>query len=501
MERNPLHDLTKDELIAVILELRDRLSVLERRDREQARRIEEQALRIEELEKRNPTPRLDEAYSMKAEEQRRADAQRGGKPGRRQQKSARRGRISTAEKLALGTVHQDIWPVEHRLDECRLKYSRPVWRIIDGRAVLVAYHIYAGPDGRVPQIPGVPKRGEFGQEILVALSWQHYVVGLSLDKVIAEQEFFWGLRLSKSQADSLLNRLAREWLPEFDALCQLLAVSAVVYADETSWSINSVWAFLSEKVRLTIFGCHKDGRTLAVLLKKDEFQGILVSDDAAVYQGFSRAQKCWAHLIRKAVRLTLLKPDRSRYRRFLDDLLDIYRRGKAIAADGRLSEAGRRSRVAQLVDAVCDCTGTRFADHSTPGDDAEQDFFNLTHEIVRLLGDEELFTYAIHPEADGTNNESERSLRHAAQDRRTGRTSKTERGARRRTVITSVLDSLRLYLPNLTLHAVLNEVIRWRQEGISCFRRAVESLSLPPLDRPDPIPSPLDLLVPLPTTG
>jgi hypothetical protein len=501
MERNPLHDLTKDELIAVILELRERLSALEQRDREQTRRLEEQARRIEELEKRNPTPRLDEAYSMKAEEQRRANAQQGEKSGRRKQKSTRRGRISTAEKLAQATIQQNIWPVENQFDECRLKYSRPVWRIINGQAVLVAYHIYAGPDGRVPQIPGVPKRGEFGQEIIIAVSWQHYVVGLSLDKVIAEQEFFWGLRLSKSQADSLLNRLARDWLPEFDALCQLLAVSAVVYADETSWSINSVWAFLSERARVTVFGCHKDGETLSVLLKKEEFKGILVSDDAAVYQGFSRAQKCWAHLIRKAIRLTLLRPDRSRYRRFLDELLDIYRRGKAVAADGRLSEAGRRFRVAQLVDAVCNCTGTRFADHSTPNDDAEHEFLNLTHEIVRLLGDDELFTYVVYPEADGTNNESERSLRNPAQNRRTGQTSKTEHGARRRTIIMSVLDSLRLYLPILTLHAVQIEVDRWYQEGISCFRRTVESLALPPLSLPEQVQSLLDLLVPLPNTG
>ena len=71
----------------------------------------------------------------------------------------------------------------------------------------------------------------------------------------------------------MLNRLAKEWLPEFDALCQLLAVSAVVYADETSWSINSVWAFLSEHSRITVFGCRKNGETLAVLLKKEDFKG------------------------------------------------------------------------------------------------------------------------------------------------------------------------------------------------------------------------------------
>ena len=81
------------------------------------------------------------------------------------------------------------------------------------------------------------------------------------------------------------------------------------------------------------------------------------------------------------------------------------------------------------MDAVCDCTGARFSDSSVPGDEAEQDFFNLTQEIVRLLGNDELFTYVIHPEADGTNNESERTLRHPSRDRDTGQTNKTLHGA------------------------------------------------------------------------
>ncbi|MFN5895942.1 MAG: transposase, partial [Planctomyces sp.] len=335
-----------------------------------------------------------------------------------------------------------------------------------------------------------------------SLAWQHYIAGLSLDTVIGEFEFYWNLTLRKSQADRMLNRLAKEWLPEFDALCQLLAVSAVVYADETSWSINSVWAFLSEHSRITVFGCHKDGETLAVLLKKEEFKGILVSDDAAVYQGFSLAQKCWAHLLRKAIRLTLLKPDRPQYKEFLDALLEIYRKGKAIASDKRLTEASRCARVEQLVDAVCDCTGARFADETKPTDEAEKDFFfDLTHEIVRLMSDDELFTFVIHPEADGTNNISERQLRDPAQDRATGQTNKTERGARRRTVITSVLDSLRAHVPKLTLKTALEELNRWQQTGISCFRRLVNKLKLPALNLPDKIQSPLELLVPLNDTG
>jgi hypothetical protein len=345
----------------------------------------------------------------------------------------------------------------------------------------------------------VPPRGEFGREIIVSLAYQHYIFGLSLDQVISEFSFFWNLNLQKSQADSMLNRLAKQWLPEFDALCQLLAVSAVVYADETSWSINSVWAFLSEKARLTIFGCHKDSETLAILLKKEVFAGILVSDDAAVYEGFNQAQKCWAHLIRKAIKLTLLKPNRPRYRKFLDSLLDIYRRGKAIAADKRLGEAGRRARVQSLVDAICDCTGDRFADPCRPSDNVEHDFINLTHEIVRLMSNDELFTFVIHPEVDGTNNESERTLRHPAQDRVTGQTNKTASGARRRTVITSVLDSLRVHLPKLTLHTVLEEIESWYRSGISRFRRMVQTLNLPPPQLPLNVQSPLEQLVPMPS--
>ena len=107
----------------------------------------------------------------------------------------------------------------------------------------------------------------------------------------------------------MLNQLSRHWESEFDTLCTLLANSAVVHADETRWSINSVWAFVSEKVRVLFFGVHKDADTLKRILDPETFAGIVVSDDAAVYANFTHSQKCWAHLLRKAIKLTLLEPD------------------------------------------------------------------------------------------------------------------------------------------------------------------------------------------------
>lgn len=466
---------------------------LRRRNEELSRRNAELEALIKKLGGSVPTERLDQAYSLKAEEHRQAAAEAGGKKKRKKQKSARRGRVPTAEKLARAQRIEAILPKGLTRDECQLLRQRPVWRIIDGRAVLVAYEIYKGPQGQVPKIPGVLPRCEYGLEILITLAHQTQIVGLSMDKVVAEVQYFWGLKLSKSQADALLNRLAREWHAEFDQLCQLLAVSAVVNTDETSWSLNSVWTFLSEQARLLVFGCHKDAATLETLLPKATFEGVLVSDDASVYRGFSQAQKCWAHLLRKAIKLTLLSPGRPRYRTFCDGLLALYREAQHAAADQRLGDEGRQRRIDQLELKLCDLCGARVQDTTPPADQVERDFWNLTHELVRLMGDDELFTFVRAPNVPGTNNESERTLRNPAKNRRTDQTTRSVRGARRRTILTSVLESLRMRLPVFDCQSVLAEVSQWYRTGVSCFGQLLKQLGLPPRDG-----SPLDVLVPLP---
>ena len=79
----------------------------------------------------------------------------------------------------------------------------------------------------------------------------------------------------------------------------------------------------------------------------------------------------------------------------------------------------------------------------------------------------------------GTNNEAERTLRGAAQARNTGRTNKTLAGARRQTVIVSVLESLRQHLATFTLSSVIEEIRRWFETGRSCFAELAAKLGLP----------------------
>jgi transposase len=456
------------------------------------RQLEAARQRIEELEKKlggpgAPTPaKVDQPFSMRAEEKRQRDKNKNKlKLSRR----SRRGRLTSADKLKLAERTVPCYPEGVPEKDCWLSHARPVWRLEQGRAVLIAYQIYRAAGNRYGRIPGVLGRGEFGMEIVLEIAYFVYVIGLSFDKVCLMLQFMQGLSLGKTQVDALLQRLSWHWRHEFDALCTLLANSLVVHTDETSWSINSVWAFLSEKARLVFFGVHKDAETLKQILDPETFAGLLISDDYAVYANFSQSQKCWAHLLRKAIKLTLQEPNNQEYRTFADGLLEIYRKACRVQRDGRLGDAGRQRKVAALDDEILELCAAVWVLELPPLDASpENDYRLLVNEVMRLMLDQQLFTFVTTPAVaqpngqsepvSGTNNESERTLRTEAQSRDTGRTNKTINGARRQTIIVSVLESLRLYLPTFTLNGVIEEIKRWRQAGQSCFTRLLQKMGL-----------------------
>lgn len=483
-----------DRLIDVIVTLQRQLAAAKQR--------------IEELEKKaggpgTPTPaKVEQPFSVRAEEKRQQARDQSDKVKR--SRRGRRGRLNSADKIKLAERTEPCFPEGVPENDCRLSHTRAVWRLENGRAVLIAYPIYRGPGNRYGQIPGVLGRSEFGLEIVLEIAYFVYVIGLSFDKVCLTLRFLQSLPLGKTQADTLLRQLARHWQQEFDVLCTLLANSLVVHSDETSWSIHSVWAFLSEKARVLFFGVHKDADTLKAILDPQTFAGLVISDDAAVYANFRHGQKCWAHLLRKAIKLTLQEPANVEYRQFTDRLLAIYRRACRVQRDGRLSDAGRARHVAVLDDEILELCAPLWVLELPPLEESpENNYRLLANELMRLMLDQQLFTFVTTPSApqpnqhsepvSGTNNEAERTLRGAATARKTARTNKTPVGARRQTIIVSVLESLRLYLPTFTLVSIIDEINRWWQVGQSCFTRLLKKMELP-----CPSESILDNVMPVP---
>ena len=135
---------------------------------------------------------------------------------------------------------------------------------------------------------------------------------------------------------------------------------------------------------------------------------------------------------------------------------------------------GRDARVKQLqtqIRRLCRRAGETTNDE-TPAD--EKTFVLLQNELVNNI--EKLFVFVLHPGVEATNNRSERQARSEAMARHKARTSKTNRGARRRGILMSVLASLSKRLKPFTLYNLLAEIDRWLQAGRSVFQQELAHL-------------------------
>jgi transposase len=411
-------------------------------------------------------PTFSQDYSL-SRQQREKSRRRRKKSTGRKPREAKQQRVERTD---------DIHPPGVPPRRCELAREQCAWRLEEGRAVYVRYRIFR--ERGSPEVPPVfglrNSRCEFGLEFHVVLAFLIYSVGMSIDQARAVIAFFTRMELSKSQADSLLNQLAADWEEDFNALCQLVAMAAVLYIDETGWKVGkracSTWIFTTLSHVVFLCGKGRGGNVLDGILPKG-FPGIGVTDNYSAYEKrFSKHQKCWAHLLRKIISLMLRFPDKVAYRVFFEELYSIYREGVSYQKDQRLT-AGRIPRVALLQEKIRRLCVEAGQTVSKELPDDRQRFLRLQNELIECLGN--LFVFVEHPEVEATNNCSEQQARNEAQSRKAARTSKTERGAKRRSIITSVLGSLKRVLPQFTLRSVLEEVSRWCAAGISRFRSAL----------------------------
>jgi transposase len=457
------------------------------RIKEQETIIAEQAARIAELERQLAELKkllVEKANAKEAKQPKEATGNYSVSRHEQKQRKRRRRKKSTGRrpkgaKRDQATQIIDIYWHGARRANCVLRREQFVWRLIDGKAQYVHYRIFDEPDSTdLPPVDGVRNgKCEYGLEILVTLAYLVYWTGVSIDKACGIIAFFTGLELSKSQADSLLFQLAADWQIEYDAIAELVAAAAILYIDETGWKIGrrSCYTWIFSTLSLVLFKCGV-GRGKAVLsgVLGERFEGIGVTDDYSAYQSqFSEHQLCWAHFLRKAIAISLRNPDNRQYARFLKSLFAIYYDAVRASRDGRLS-AGRAAKAKRLqsrIRRICRRHG-EVLDAAASADDAK--FVRLQNELVDNI--EKLFVFVLHPEVEATNNRSERQARPESMARKAARTSKTERGAKRRGVIMSVLASLSKRLEQFTLGSVLLEINHWFETGQSVFREELGKL-------------------------
>ena len=471
--------MSSDNVTELLLQLGMRLDKQERQIKEQQEQIEALSAENKKLKallkqqgdkKGAKPPKFKENYSVE-----RHTSQAKSKRG--QQATGRRPQES---KLKFVDCFVDVYADGIAKSLCVERRCQYVWRIIDGKAQYIGYRLFAPPTSEsLPDIEGVRNSwSEYGVEIILIVAYLHYWVGISLDHACGVVQFFTGLALTKSQANALLEQLSRDWQEQYDIIAELLAYQLVIYVDETGWQVGAhrcyTWAFSTTLHVLFRCGVSR-GKAEAQAILGEQFAGIGVTDDYGAYQSlFSDHQLCWAHLLRKAIKLMLQHPKEPKYQIFLDDLYRIYQQAVRWQNDQRLS-VGRADKVTLLKNRIlklCRDSGTAIDKETMTTQ--QQTFIRLQNELVN--GVKSLFVFVAHPHVEPTNNRSERNVRREAEVRKGGRTSKTDHGAERRGIIMTVLATLNTRFERFTLETLLAEINRWVDTGISLFQAELDEI-------------------------
>lgn len=393
---------------------------------------------------------------------------------RKQECKKSTGRIPFVEKLKEVEFKKDIYPHNIEPRDCVLVSERIVTHLKDGRKEVWLYRIYRKKWGRARgKLPDVFGKSEYGIEVVVAIAFLVYGLGISHAATCQILAFFCGINMKKAEVNSLIGQLSKSWEKEFEKISDLIVLSMVVHVDESGWKIGRqncyAWIFKSLMHTILLYGEHRDEEVLDRILPRDLFRGTGVSDCYRIYEKrFTTAQKCWAHFLRKAIKLKLLYPEKKTYHDFFTELYAIFVAAKELKEKSDEKMEGVK-KLEEKIKKICMDSERKLA-KETPKD--EREFVNLQKSLTRNIKD--LFTFVFIKEVDPTNNNAEQGVRHVARARNNYQTSKTKHGAKRHSIIASVLFSLKQNLAAFNLETVTREAIRWRTEGQSLFDRQLQ---------------------------
>ncbi len=219
--------------------------------------------------------------------------------------------------------------------------------------------------------------------------------------------------------------------PVVDELINDLQKEEMVHLDETPWYQKGLfcwlWVAISKSTAIYHVGTRKKDELL--LLITEAFLGWLITDGYGAYRSYPNRQRCLAHLIRKAVRLTgaVNEDVQKRGEWFLREMRGLI---KAMAQ----GEDGRKECGPILARLKRACNLGSKSDHAK--------LKSLANEILNDW--DAVVAFVKNPGLPATNNEAERALRWAVMFRRITFGTRTSEGSRSFAALLSVMETCRL---------------------------------------------------------
>jgi transposase len=242
-----------------------------------------------------------------------------------------------------------------------------------------------------------------------------------------------GVHVSLGEMTDLLTLIAEKGEPALEAIKQEIASSECKFADETGWredgQYRCLWAVSTALSRLFHIDPHRT-TGVAMTLLGSKINGVLVTDFLYVYNRIAgRHQRCWAHFDRALDKLLLLHPNRTDLYGWVDAVKDLWKQARDYRAfclskprfgAGIFDRQRKRAEFEKSLYALAE-----------PFQEADSVMFpqaTLAKRIGMFLS--ELFTFVEFPEVPDDNNAAERSIRPAVILRKVCGGTRSEKGSR-----------------------------------------------------------------------
>ncbi|WP_273278178.1 IS66 family transposase [Methanothrix soehngenii] len=149
-----------------------------------------------------------------------------------------------------------------------------------------------------------PHEGKFGNNVIALATIFKYEDRLPHRKIHDAMMRSYGLKISPATILDLTRRAADAVRSEYDAILSKIRGAPIVYADETSISVQGekhwIWTFTTPSETFFVIRKSRGMKVLMEVLTR-RFKGIIVCDGWIPYARFTKhLQRCWAHLFRES---------------------------------------------------------------------------------------------------------------------------------------------------------------------------------------------------------
>ncbi len=431
-----MDELTREELISIILELRERVAVLERENAELRAR-----LGMGGGEKPS-TPEW-----VKPNRQERRAAEREGRK-KRGQAFTRKREIPTRE-------------VRHALDNCPdcgrklsggwIHSRRQVIEIPETPVEIIDHLLIARRCGvcekeYIPTLcakDGVIGKARMGVRLTSLIATLAVAKRMPLRAIQKLLDGLYGLHISLGEITELLHRVAGLARGTLESILRKIRGSPYAHGDETGWREDGIngylWSLSTPELRYFHFDRFRAGR-VAERLFGACFSGVMLCDFYGGYNWYSGPiQRCWPHFLRDLDKLVEAYPDNEGVRLWVESVIALYRRAKKIARRGFAEDVRVRLR-GELESRILSVAQPYLKDKDAPQN-------TLAKRIDRHLG--ELFTFVQYYGCPSGNNAAERAIRPSVIARKISGGTRSANGSKTRTALMSVFGTWTLQGKNL----------------------------------------------------